>query len=84
MGCSASKEAVKISALSRIDDSLHVMLEHDKKVAAKRGEAPKTSYVPRAPHPALAQRKSERSGIIQATEEDESTVAKKWKLVCNS
>jgi len=46
MGSSASKEAEEISVLSR-DDNVHimlenlfVMLEHDKKVAAKRGEAP--------------------------------------------
>ena len=47
MGCQASKEG-----LQTVDDSVHVMLKHDKKVAQKKGEAPK-GYVPRAPHPLL-------------------------------
>lgn len=67
MGCNASKQAVKMSVLSRIDDSVHVMLEHDTKMAARRGEQPR-GYVPRQPHPAFSP--------IQAREEedDDTTV----------
>jgi hypothetical protein len=51
MGCGASKEG---DALQTVDDSVHVMLKHDKKIAQSKGEAPK-GYVPRAPHPLLQQ-----------------------------
>ena len=60
MGCCASR-----SHLETVDDSVHVMLQHDKKVAQRKGETPK-GYVPRAPHP-LLQPKNE----ITATEEDD-------------
>ncbi|CAB9510514.1 expressed unknown protein [Seminavis robusta] len=53
MGCGASKEG-----LQTVDDSVHVMLKHDKKVAQKKGEAPK-GYVPRAPHPLLQKQEGE-------------------------
>jgi hypothetical protein len=48
MGCSSSKE----SALSHVDDSVHVMIAHDKKRAKQKGQEPH-GYVPRAPHPLL-------------------------------
>lgn len=48
MGCQASSLAA-----SKIDDSIHAMLEHDRKVAAQKGQALATSYVPRQPHPML-------------------------------
>jgi hypothetical protein len=47
MGCSPSK-----SSLAHVDDSVHVMLKHDKNVAKKLGKK-ETGYVPRAPHPLL-------------------------------
>lgn len=50
MGCGMSKD--NSGALHAVDDSVHVMLKHDKKLAQKKGEAPK-GYVPRAPHPLL-------------------------------
>ena len=50
MGCGLSKD--NSGALHAVDDSVHVMLKHDKKLAQKKGEAPK-GYVPRAPHPLL-------------------------------
>ena len=50
MGCGASKN----EGLQTVDDSVHVMLKHDKKVAQSKGQAPK-GYVPRAPHPLLQQ-----------------------------
>ena len=54
MGCGASKEG-----LQTVDDSVHVMLKHDKKLAQKKGEAPK-GYVPRAPHPLLEQQQHQQ------------------------
>ena len=50
MGCGSSK--TDAGALHAVDDSVHVMLKHDKKVAQSKGQAPK-GYVPRAPHPLL-------------------------------
>lgn len=47
MGCGASK-----NHLDTVDDSVHVMLQHDKKVAQKHGQQ-LTGYVPRAEHPLL-------------------------------
>eukprot|EP00568_Trieres_chinensis_P004502 CAMPEP_0183307704 /NCGR_PEP_ID=MMETSP0160_2-20130417/18847_1 /TAXON_ID=2839 ORGANISM="Odontella Sinensis, Strain Grunow 1884" /NCGR_SAMPLE_ID=MMETSP0160_2 /ASSEMBLY_ACC=CAM_ASM_000250 /LENGTH=76 /DNA_ID=CAMNT_0025471351 /DNA_START=279 /DNA_END=509 /DNA_ORIENTATION=+ len=40
------------SHLEAVDDSVHVMLKHDKKVQRQQGK-PVTGYVPRAPHPSL-------------------------------
>lgn len=48
MGCGGSKHT-----LDTVDDSVHVMLAHDKKVAKAHGEKPATGYVPRAEHPLL-------------------------------
>jgi hypothetical protein len=56
MGCGSSKQG---DALQTVDDSVHVMLKHDKKVAQSKGEAPK-GYVPRAPHPLLQQQEQQR------------------------
>lgn len=47
MGCMGSK-----SSFGAVDDSVHVMLQHDKKMAKKNGQ-PTTGYVPRAEHPLL-------------------------------
>ncbi len=47
MGCGSSK-----NALSHVDDSVHVMLKHDKKVQQKKGAAP-AGYKERAAHPLL-------------------------------
>lgn len=49
MGCGGSKSDDR---LQTVDDSVHVMLKHDKKVQQRKGEAPH-GYVPRAPHPLL-------------------------------
>ena len=48
MGCVGSKK----SGLNLLDDSVHVMLKHDKKVQQKKGE-PIHGYKPRAEHPLL-------------------------------
>ena len=60
MGCNNSKHR----GLNTVDDSVHVMLKHDKKVQQQKGEQPH-GYVPRAPHPLLKPAKPE----IVATEE---------------
>lgn len=47
MGCGASK-----NGLQHVDDSVHVMLQHDKKVQQRKGE-PVHGYKERAQHPLL-------------------------------
>ena len=47
MGCGSSK-----SGLNNVDDSVHVMLKHDKKVQQRKGE-PVHGYKQRAEHPLL-------------------------------
>ena|SRR3569832_1707069 len=64
MGCFPSKRT-----LEQVDDSVHVMLKHDKKVAAKKGQALNTGYVPRAEHP-LLQKVADPPEPITATEDD--------------
>jgi hypothetical protein len=58
MGCTSSKD----TRLQTVDDSVHVMLKHDKKVQQKKGQQPH-GYVPRADHPLL------KPKTIVATEE---------------
>ncbi len=55
MGCGGSKPE---HGLQTVDDSVHVMLKHDKKVQQKKGEKPR-GYVPRAEHPLLAQQQQQ-------------------------
>lgn len=66
MGCTASKQTVQ--SFGRIDDSVHVMLEHDKKVAQRHGVKCHQAYVPRKAHPLL------KSSIQAEEEEEEKTV----------
>ena len=67
MGCGGSKHA-----LDTVDDSVHVLLAHDKKMAKKRGENPNVGYVPRAEHPLLKAARDE-GGEPPATAAAEST-----------
>ena len=60
MGCGSSTD----TRLQTVDDSVHVMLAHDKKVQQRKGETPH-GYVPRAAHPLL------KPKAIQATEQEE-------------
>lgn len=48
--------------LETVDDSVHVMLKHDKKVQKNKGRS-EQGYVPRAAHPAL-EKKKEESGYV--------------------
>jgi len=47
MGCGSSK-----SGLQFVDDSVHVMLQHDKKIQQKKGQ-PVQGYKERTQHPLL-------------------------------
>ena len=66
MGCMHSRD------LDHVDDSVHVMLKHDKKVAQKKGE-PVLGYVPRPEHPLLKAAHEKTNTVTQpaivATEE---------------
>eukprot|EP00567_Pseudictyota_dubia_P016493 CAMPEP_0197449420 /NCGR_PEP_ID=MMETSP1175-20131217/21424_1 /TAXON_ID=1003142 /ORGANISM="Triceratium dubium, Strain CCMP147" /LENGTH=73 /DNA_ID=CAMNT_0042981549 /DNA_START=182 /DNA_END=403 /DNA_ORIENTATION=+ len=44
------------SHLETVDDSVHVMISHDKKKQRQEGK-PVSGYVPRAEHPSLAKAK---------------------------
>ena len=69
MGCGNSKE----SGLQTVDDSVHVMLAHDRKRQKAKGETPH-GYVPRAEHPLLKPKQQQQQGTaaIQATEENDA------------
>ena len=54
MGCTQSSD----TRLQTVDDSVHVMLAHDKKVQQRKGEKPH-GYVPRAEHPLLKPKPAE-------------------------
>lgn len=69
MGCNSSKE----NALANVDDSVHVMIKHDKKRAQQKGERPH-GYVPRAPHPLLDKEKTE-DGETKESEDEKKTGA---------
>lgn len=65
MGCHLSKTADDaVFHANGVDDSIHAMLEREKRRAKSRGEQPHT-YVPPAPHPLL------RPKVILASEEDD-------------
>lgn len=71
MGCLFSKDARP--SLTHVDDSVHVMLSHEKKMAKKKGEPAATEYVPRAEHPLFSQQQqSNGATAIVATEEPDS------------
>jgi hypothetical protein len=55
-----------------VDDSVHVMLQHDKKLAKKKGQ-PTTGYVPRAEHPLLQNAKKKP---VVASEDDDDVLDK--------
>lgn len=52
--------------LETVDDSVHVMIKHDQKVARAKGQQA-AGYVPRAEHPLLKPKNS--AAPITATEE---------------
>jgi len=79
MGCGSSKRI-----LETVDDSVHVMLQHDKKAAAKKGKEP-AGYVPRAEHP-LLQKAAQQSraaataaAVEQVAEEERQAEEEKKK-----
>lgn len=58
MGCNQSSNADR---LQTVDDSVHVMLKHDKKAQQRKGEKPH-GYVPRAEHPLLKPKQENEGG----------------------
>jgi hypothetical protein len=70
MGCMGSKPT-----FGAVDDSVHVMLQHDKKVAKKKGQ-PATGYVPRAEHPMLQPKNKQ---AVVASEDDDDDLDKTVK-----
>lgn len=66
MGCGSSKQTHR---LETVDDSVHVMLSHDKKMQKKSGLEPH-GYVPRSEHP-LLKPVVNKAPVVTATEEDD-------------
>jgi hypothetical protein len=62
----------KSNTLSHLDDSVKVMVRHDAKMLAKKGEKP-GGYVPRAPHPMLDQQEKEKEQKKAVAVEAEET-----------
>ena len=59
MGSSSSKyasESAESALLGNLDDSIHVLLQHDKKMAQKKGLETHCGYIPRQTHPLLKSR----------------------------
>ena len=54
------------SHLETVDDSVHVMLKHDKKKQNEKGKNEPQRYVPRAAHPALEKKKEEPGYVPRA------------------
>lgn len=67
MGCLQSKG----NELGHVDDSVHVMIAHDKKAAKAKGMTAPQGYVPRAEHPLL---QPKQKPIITANEEEGEVV----------
>ncbi len=63
MGGCGSKHT---SHLETVDDSVHVMLKHDKKKQKEKGKSEPQGYVPRAAHPALEKKKEEPGYVPRA------------------
>ena len=64
MGCGSSR-----GGLEHVDDSVHVMLKHDKKMQKKRGEKPH-GYVPRAEHPLMKEAHDQQAAQGEANTGD--------------
>ena len=54
--------------LDEVDDSVHVMLAHDRKKRKETGEAP-SGYKPRAANPALEKKRMETAIVVEEKEE---------------
>jgi hypothetical protein len=66
MGCATSKHNI---GSWRIDDSVHVALNRDK----KKGNAPKC-YIPRAPHPLMMAKIDDSTMVLSCCESDDGEV----------
>lgn len=84
LSCGYKSNAQLFGNLHRVEDSVHVMIRHDKEKAQKKGQQTK-GYTPRRPLPSnLASLRhanatgAEQQGIvIKATEDDEESEADK-------
>lgn len=61
--------------LNTVDDSVHVMLKHDKKMQIKHGEQPH-GYIPRAEHPLMHQDSSTKSNKAATTAQEPADAPK--------
>eukprot|EP00578_Thalassiosira_sp_NH16_P012141 CAMPEP_0181116112 /NCGR_PEP_ID=MMETSP1071-20121207/21778_1 /TAXON_ID=35127 /ORGANISM="Thalassiosira sp., Strain NH16" /LENGTH=74 /DNA_ID=CAMNT_0023200337 /DNA_START=211 /DNA_END=435 /DNA_ORIENTATION=- len=59
--------------LEQVDDSVHVMLAHDRKKRKESGNAAPSGYKPRAINPALERKKEEGAAGTAAEEKTEET-----------
>jgi len=66
-------------ALSHIDDSVHVMLKHDKKKRKESGAATTAGYTPRAANPALEKKRAEQEASGGAEANGTSITAEEMK-----
>jgi len=74
MGCGFSKNT---RGIVTVDDSVHVMIKHDKEVARRKGQESQ-GYVPRAPHvlPEQQQQQTEDKNTASATgKKDDEMIA---------
>jgi len=67
----------------RTEDSLHVMIKHDLKVAKMKGTRAGTGYVPRAPlsDRLVAAQQEKRSIVIKATEDTDADASETDKEI---
>lgn len=77
MGNCTSSNSISRSAhfhANRTEDSLHVMIKHDLKVAKMKGTKAGTGYVPRAPlSDRLVAAQQNRPIVIKATEDADAS-----------
>ena len=85
MGNCTSSNSISRSAhfhANRTEDSLHVMIKHDLKVAKMKGTKAGTGYVPRAPlSDRLIAAQQNRPIVIKATEDTDADASETDKEI---
>eukprot|EP00559_Dactyliosolen_fragilissimus_P005066 CAMPEP_0184855144 /NCGR_PEP_ID=MMETSP0580-20130426/466_1 /TAXON_ID=1118495 /ORGANISM="Dactyliosolen fragilissimus" /LENGTH=78 /DNA_ID=CAMNT_0027349585 /DNA_START=358 /DNA_END=594 /DNA_ORIENTATION=+ len=61
--------------LSHLDDSVRVMMKHDRKVAREKGMKSPSSYKPRTPNPALQRVKDQHAQQIDENGSKNGTIS---------
>jgi hypothetical protein len=76
MGCILSRKQQQQHSIGYVDDSVRVMISHEKKIASKKGVPVSTtsSYIPRAEHPLLVRKENDNMDAA-ATATGASTTA---------